>query len=163
MLRGKEKVLSSKLWMLTTAGNCRPCVVGWERTTVWGRLGGERWRRGLPGERLLGERSFGWKRSRKEKELEKVGERKAAISARITRRKAKAREAVSKAAVISAASGVIPKVVSATRRSTSTRFGARRVGKGMGWINTVWRHWRLLLCLTACWFHCLLECVRSFV
>ena len=47
-------------------------------------------------------------------------ERKAAVraTARITREKEKKREAVSKAVVVGAASGVIPKVVAATRRST---------------------------------------------
>ena len=104
-------------------------------------------------------KGVGRKRFRKEKEEKrekKDGERKVVLraTARITRRKGKEREAVSKATVTGAASGVTPKVVVATRTSTLTRFGARRVRKGVGtgrtaWTNTTWRHWR-----TAAGEHC---------
>ena len=87
------------------------------------QVGCEQWRRCLPDERLLGKRSLagkGCERKRRRKGRKKAGERKAVVraTARITRGREKEREAVSKAAVIGAASGVIPRVVVATRTIT---------------------------------------------
>ena len=46
--------------------------------------------------------------------------------------KGKGKGGVFKAAVVGAASGVIPKVVAVTKTSTRKRLAARRVRKGMG-------------------------------
>ena len=90
---------------------------------VWRRVGCEQWRRCLSDERLLGKRSLagkGFERIRRRRGRKKAGKRKAVVraTARITRGREKEREAVYKAAVIGAASGVIPTVVVATRAST---------------------------------------------